>query len=1407
MTTLIKTSASTMDRQEIVRASTVVLNGVTKSAAEILAERLAIRTVFDLASSQLFHGALALCSLNNDGELYAAHGLVPADLLDSGYPTSNDPVTWPQMPIDALRGLSNTMAKALSRELGIETLRDMASWPPFVNALELVGYSTTAPEAFVDPEVPNELVPKFNEHATDKSFYSVYTIDAPRDGGSLSNLDGPVDLARLASMPVRAVPRTGYLLRYEQAWIPTALTLGNLLHSLALAPGESTRIAMIDWSRKQGVRTTEDIAQLESLTNTMMQARTIGEVASAVAREAQQGFSTSQANSTVTNTASSSFGLTNPEQAMAAAAVGALGGAAAGGTLGTIVGAGVGGVAGLAVGSVVPAIGNAAGGVLGLGLGGLAGSAAFGLVGATTGGVGMGLLASNYGAEAGSGSDVIVDSVTTTSSIGDREIEASMLQSIQDRTQQHSTTARNRRASVVQEVSESESEQITTRVVTNYNHMHALTMQYFEVVQLYAVRTTLVEKQPVLYIPIATLRRWSPELVNLLRRELIRAALTADIAYSLATTAGTLNLRSPTFAAVPAEQFRTLDDSDLRHARSVLGTLVSANPYDGWTVPDRVSLSAVYGASPGDGGPWGAVDSRQVLDRKLYAVKKDGTREEINPMESSALDLADVARFDFELGVRAGASWTFRENLTDDRYASMRFHLVVDDEAILFTAHYMYGPGNIIDDGKRLVIPVLMLDRALPLASVIDHLDANSHHYTRAVLRNANNVLIRRMLESMQYEGSPLLSLVDPTPVAIAGDDLVFLLHKEPANNRARETTGRLPQRIERSISSASAKVGEITSTEIVPIATGGVFAEAVQGRANAAEVLDITRFWNWEDSPIPITPPDLAPIQAGSRSRSPNVLPGQLSSPVIGIQSPAELPAPSSIAAALNAVSREIFRDMSGVAQTAAAAKSALEQAMAGATETGADASGNLANGLALTGQVAEELIEMNSKFAEKIVDAGLAAVGMLGGTGGAGGSGTLGAVARQVAQGVGGAVSPSTGGAVVGHATKRDAARSRSNSPPRSPGAEAPDDLVEYDRPTSSSNGGRTSRSGDGGYLDRAMDWIMNLPSDVGGPIADTARETIGNFGSTLSDLPEHLRGLWPFDGDGEDADAATAPVYQPWRPELDPSLYTGPGMASSAPAPETVIELMARNSLRRVLLKHQESSSGLPAWEQVHGQFEVWFDSGVKPLMIYAKSNDAYLNAALRQWVTWKEFMQSFGHGEHIYEVEDVDMEVLAALGLKAAIEKAGERMKEQNDLRYLEDLVRWSERSATLGIADHHPDLRLVSVLDDSPIHVRLSGVSLDQSLVVGAHDVLQIRGGLAIGENNPLADRIVEIAITATNASTSPESGSIYPAGHLEVDVERTGAGAVVVKVSGTCTLSQIPSHTFSTVREAVIPVI
>src|SRR5690606_32100080 len=114
-----------------------------------------------------------------------------------------------------------------------------------------------------------------------------------------------------------------------------------------------------------------------------------------------------------------------------------------------------------------------------------------------------------------------------------------------------------------------------------------------------------------------------------------------------------------------------------------------------------------------------------------------------------------------------------------------------------------------------------------------------------------------------------------------------------------------------------------------VPIGTGGVFAEAVQGRANAAERLDLGRFWDWQDSPIPIVAPEIAPVVLGSRAMAADVRPGSLDAALVQTLAARGMPDPHGVAASLGAVSKEMFRDMSGIAEAARVAQTSLQEAM----------------------------------------------------------------------------------------------------------------------------------------------------------------------------------------------------------------------------------------------------------------------------------------------------------------------------------------------------------------------------------------------------------------------------------------------------------------------------------------------
>jgi hypothetical protein len=221
------------------------------------------------------------------------------------------------------------------------------------------------------------------------------------------------------------------------------------------------------------------------------------------------------------------------------------------------------------------------------------------------------------------------------------------------------------------------------------------------------------------------------------------------------------------------------------------------------------------------------------------------------------------------------------------------------------------------------------------------HLMDNSLYYSQAIFRTLDAAQIAGLLSgfSMSLNGQTVsvAQAVDPVPIRVVGNYLAFKISSDPvADAEWKDFLDR------RGIAIGQARV------EFVPLSSGGVFAEAVLGRFNSAEKLDITRFWNWQDSPIPIQPSDIAPITAASRAQSDAAIaPGQLSAPIVSIQQPTALPDPSaSFAATIAAIQNgNMFRDMSGMSEVVKLAQQAIQASSAGATAAGAQASSNEQN------------------------------------------------------------------------------------------------------------------------------------------------------------------------------------------------------------------------------------------------------------------------------------------------------------------------------------------------------------------------------------------------------------------------------------------------------------------------------
>ncbi len=126
-----------------------------------------------------------------------------------------------------------------------------------------------------------------------------------------------------------------------------------------------------------------------------------------------------------------------------------------------------------------------------------------------------------------------------------------------------------------------------------------------------------------------------------------------------------------------------------------------------------------------------------------------------------------------------------------------------------------------------------------------------------------------------------------------------------------------------------------------VSVPTRGVYAEAVAGECSACEAIDNTRYWRWSTEGL-LAPPEIqGPIDTGSRaSDEPDLTPTAPPAPLVSIQNAPEAPDPFGLGAAFALLSKpDLFRDVTGLEGTQKNAAAAFEAALSAASAVGGEA------------------------------------------------------------------------------------------------------------------------------------------------------------------------------------------------------------------------------------------------------------------------------------------------------------------------------------------------------------------------------------------------------------------------------------------------------------------------------------
>lgn len=752
----------------------------------------------------------------------------------------------------------------------------------------------------------------------------------------------------------------GHLLHFKQEWYADGYSLGDLLYSLPLAPGQKKLISVVDWERRESATREETTSGRESLDALVTRDRDLGEVVSGALTESMRG-----------------------------------------GSRNTTSGIGVG----------TGAAGN--GSYQGMNFGALLG---------VSGGYGQ----SDSGAWQLSGKTIAADS----------------LQTLRDKTLQSASAVRSLRTSVVQTVSQGDSTRVTTEVVANHNHCHALTIQYFEVLRHLQVVHRLADVRECLFVPLPVspfdgpkTLRWRQSIEAYLRRPELALGFDAarrvetdwsEVDYpvkryadeQVASISGELELtiliplpplprRPPPKPEATALEVSKAIQEATNPTAGFLGVITAiatggasllANQAIGAT--EKATKAAIEGSRAlaeellAETSPEAQYEKfqREVMpgvaagfvdQLELYALV-NGSQVQIGAADFTlvseyrpAVPLLASVRATLPPGIARGAIQQIRVksrkglpngcrvivNSATFRYRTRLFEhgLVEDrranDDIDLPVVRVSFGEPLGIPtvtevasgSGAALSTPLdaweqrdpRTEDRALA-ASLVEHLNEHLEYYHHAIWWTMDPNRRYMLLDGFEAPGSggrSIASVVDNRLIGIVGNSLVLPVaqgvHLDP---RLRKPAAGGAQNGRASLLSLYDAAPLPPASMCLP--TRGVFAEAVMGNCNACERIDESRLWRWDESPID-EPPAIEPVSTASRRTEPlNTTPTAFPTPIVSIQNAPDVPSPAGVAAALDALGTQVFSDITGLEGTQANAAAAYAKAMDTALAFGKEAS-----------------------------------------------------------------------------------------------------------------------------------------------------------------------------------------------------------------------------------------------------------------------------------------------------------------------------------------------------------------------------------------------------------------------------------------------------------------------------------
>ena len=524
----------------------------------------------------------------------------------------------------------------------------------------------------------------------------------------------------------------------------------------------------------------------------------------------------------------------------------------------------------------------------------------------------------------------------TSESWGRRGVEAKSAQDLHDSTVQATDFVRSLNSTVIVQGTQAERHQLETRTITNHNHCHALTVQYYEVLRRLKLETRFVGSRPGVLIPYQGLRFKRPRLtveeryvqdtpgghmykvvvdpdgddlyfVNRLRPMLEDGLLEPRLKPNFEAVRRLLFFDGLA-AAAPAVLATPSTDYDIERIDATV--LRGPEGTDSNVVKLRLVLNDQSDGLFKEEGK--LTRKAKLVDARFWGYHKE--YEDGEPLGPFKLTLSDPVRrsrirgFEIHFEPTGGYKFSLRGLKVTARKPDGQEDVLVDEPSGREFEQPGAEPFSVtVPKPPELPDPETTgADKAEQAAAqraqdlglaweLITHLHDHRDIYGAQLAALREPMWFAEMLDWAMGRGAARDN-INPVPVAISAQHIAFPYHGADANSRPP-----LPGT-------------EQPPATIVSLPTRGVLAEAQLGSCNACEKRDVTRFWKWEESPCEQAPA-IEGITPGFRGQPSSVEQGQLPNAVVQITQPPAAPDPVGLAAALNLLGKgDAFRNMSGL-------------------------------------------------------------------------------------------------------------------------------------------------------------------------------------------------------------------------------------------------------------------------------------------------------------------------------------------------------------------------------------------------------------------------------------------------------------------------------------------------------------